>query len=283
MIAVGWNWRNSRSASCAPARWASTMPAPVEPGGFVVRLHSAAAPPAAMTLPRARIARPSSSRTPTQRRRRRTTGRRPWSPRGPDCGSSTASPARSRTTLRPVALPPACTTRRLPCRPRGRARGCRGGRRRSARRAPRACGPRGRVVDEDLGGRAPGQAAAGLLGVGEVVRRGVVDGERRGDAALRPVAGGLGQRRRGDERDGRALARRAQGGEEAGGAGADDGDVGSKAVRHGGVPYRRPAGRPVHASVVAGARHRRAPRARGAHPRDRRALESRDWLGWSRV
>ena len=51
--AVGWNWTNSRSASAAPAARASSRPEPNEPGGLVVRDHSAAAPPVARIVPRA--------------------------------------------------------------------------------------------------------------------------------------------------------------------------------------------------------------------------------------
>ena len=55
MTAVGWNCISSRSASAAPARWASSRPTPCEPGGLVVRAHSAAAPPVAMITARAEI------------------------------------------------------------------------------------------------------------------------------------------------------------------------------------------------------------------------------------
>ena len=51
--AVGWNCIISRSASAAPAAWASTIPAPTAPAGLVVRDHSAAAPPVASTTARA--------------------------------------------------------------------------------------------------------------------------------------------------------------------------------------------------------------------------------------
>ena len=51
--AVGWNWANSRSASAAPAARASSRPEPNDPGGLVVRDHSAAAPPVARIVPRA--------------------------------------------------------------------------------------------------------------------------------------------------------------------------------------------------------------------------------------
>ncbi len=62
--AVGWNWVNSRSASIAPAWRASSRPEPNEPGGLVVRDHSAAAPPVASSVALAWIVVPSSSATP---------------------------------------------------------------------------------------------------------------------------------------------------------------------------------------------------------------------------
>jgi len=64
--AVGWNWQNSRSARSAPASEASTGPAPIAPRGFVVRLHSAAAPPVARIVAVAASG-PSSAITPWQR------------------------------------------------------------------------------------------------------------------------------------------------------------------------------------------------------------------------
>ncbi len=65
---------------------------------------------------------------------------------------------------------------------------------------------RRRLLDQDLGRRAAHEVAAGEQRVLEVARRRVLDGQRRGGAALRPVGGGLGQRPGGDERDARALA-----------------------------------------------------------------------------
>ena len=67
VTAVGWNCMSSRSASAAPAPRASSRPMPSEPGGFVVRCHSAAEPPVARITARAWMARPSSQTTPTQR------------------------------------------------------------------------------------------------------------------------------------------------------------------------------------------------------------------------
>ncbi len=67
VTAVGWNWTNSMSATAAPAARASRMPMPSDPGGFVVRLQSAAAPPVARIVPRAWTATPFSQTTPTTR------------------------------------------------------------------------------------------------------------------------------------------------------------------------------------------------------------------------
>ena len=66
ITAVGWNCSSSRSASVAPAAWASSSPTPCEPGGLVVRDHSAAAPPVAEH----RGAAGDHGRRPRRRRRR---------------------------------------------------------------------------------------------------------------------------------------------------------------------------------------------------------------------
>ena len=109
------------SASAAPAACARVMPAPIAPRGFVVRSHSAAAPPVASSVARATTARLPvsgwSARTPMQR---------------PSSVQITPAVARSSTSIRssraaiadssrvmrrPVALPPAWTTRRTECPP----------------------------------------------------------------------------------------------------------------------------------------------------------------------
>ena len=46
---VGWNWKNSRSVTSAPARSAAAMPSPVATGGLVVCAYSSPAPPVAST------------------------------------------------------------------------------------------------------------------------------------------------------------------------------------------------------------------------------------------
>ena len=118
--AVGWNWVNSRSASIAPAWRPSSRPEPNEPGGFVVRDQSAAAPPVARIAARAVTSRPSSSRTPPSCRI--AAARWPSSTSMRSC--STTAAERARRMRRPVALPPAWMIRRRlwpPSRPRARS------------------------------------------------------------------------------------------------------------------------------------------------------------------
>ncbi len=142
-------------------------------------------------------------------------------------GSSAASAESWRTTRRPVALPPACTTRRTewpPSRPSARCP-----KRSASKRTPSACRSRtrsGASRTSDLGGRAPHQRAAGELGVAQVQLEAVVGGERGREAALRPVARGLRQRRGRDQHHVRALARGAQRRVQPGCARAHHGDVG---------------------------------------------------------
>ena len=106
-------------------------------------------------------------------------------------------------------------------RPRGRARARRGGRRRSARRAPRG---RARAPGDSAQSTRPRSRAAAPRPARRCPRGGssgrVVGGERGGDAALGPVAGGLGERRARHERHARALARGHERGVEPGRAGA---------------------------------------------------------------
>ena len=119
------------SASAAPAACASDMPAPIAPRGFVVRSHRAAAPPVASSGRRRHLAGRLVGG-------RRCSGRR--ASRSPAVARSSTSIRSSRAAIaestsrvirRPVALPPACTTRRTECRPRARARARRGGPRRT--------------------------------------------------------------------------------------------------------------------------------------------------------
>ena len=119
--AVGWNWVNSRSASIAPAWRASSRPEPNEPGGLVVRDHSAAAPPVARIVARAVRSRPSSSRTPPSLEDRR----RAVAFEHLDAAGARPPRAESaRRMRRPVALPPAWMIRRRlwpPSRPSARS------------------------------------------------------------------------------------------------------------------------------------------------------------------
>ena len=157
-------------------------------------------------------------------------------------------------------------------RPRGRARGCRSGRRRTRRRA--RCSARiisGASFVSTSAAERRTSAAAGALGVLEVQLRRVVDRERRGEPALRPVARGLRERRRADHGDARARVGGGQRRVQAGGAGADDRDVRVDPLggAHARVPY--PSVRPLilRHDVVAASRHRPAPRADRPHGGDR--------------
>ena len=238
ITAVGWNWSSSRSASDAPAAWASSRPNPCEPGGLVVRDHSAAAPPVPSTTARAATHAAVVADQATTAGAgfievggapsRSVHSARARAPSNTVIAGSAATSAESwRTTRRPVAEPPAWTTRLTECPPS----------RPSASRAEAVAveadaerlqipHPRGRLAHEDLGRRAPDERAPGALGVGEVQLEAVVVGKRRGEAALRPVAGRLGERRGRDQHDPRALARGAERRVEPGGARAHHHDVG---------------------------------------------------------
>ena len=203
VTAVGWNWTNSRSASAAPAARASSRPEPNEPGGLVVRDHSAAAPPVARIDgaggERAAVVESDAGDAAVvgaaARRRARP--------------SRTSMPGCSATSARQLAQDPpagraAARVRRrggASARPRARARGCRGGRRRSGRRAPRG---RGSARAPPRSGRSAAEARTSPRPASSVsceVRLGrVVDGERGREPALGPVGRGLGQRAGGDER-----------------------------------------------------------------------------------
>ncbi len=267
---------NSRSASCAPAARARIRPEPKLPGGFVVRDHSAAAPPVARIVARASIVSSDASRTPP-----------PFEEAGGALalrgssirGSSTAAAASVRRMRRPVALPPAWMIRRRlwpPSRPRARSpwrsasnwqpRSWRS-RTRSAASSVRTCAAARRVRPR------PAFSVSSRWICGRVVER-----ERGGGAALRPVGGGLGERAGAHQRHARAFARRGERGEQPGRAGADDDEVGSQGrsgyygVRDGGELTPRPlaAGRGRLRS-----RRARTSRAAGADPgpgsRDERA------------
>ena len=95
---------------------------------------------------------------------------------------------------------------------------------------------RRRLADEHLRGRAAHEVAAGGLGVGEMALEGVLDRERGGDPALRPVARGLRERGRRDERDRGAGGGGVQRGVQPGRTGSDDREV---AADHRFVGHRR--------------------------------------------
>ncbi len=227
MTAVGWNCSSSRSARSAPAWWASSRPTPCDPGGLVVRAHIAAAPPVLSTTARAATICPSSQISPAQRSPERHSARA----RAPSStvmrGSAATSADSWRTTRRPVALPPACTTRRTECPPSRPSASC--PERSASKRTPSACRSRtqsGASRTRISAAERLHEAAPGQLGVAQVQLGAVVGCERRGETALRPVAGRLRERRRGDEHDRRVLARCAKRRVEPGGACADDCYVG---------------------------------------------------------
>jgi len=81
------------------------------------------------------------------------------------------------------------------------------------------------LFDQYLDGARPAQAAAGGDGVGGVLGGRIARLERRGQAALGPVAGALRERLAGNEAYARPLLGGLQGGPEASRAATDDGDV----------------------------------------------------------
>ena len=161
-------------------------------------------------------------------------------------------------------------------RPRGRARARRGGRRRSATPSALEVAHRGRRLVAQHPHRARGaSAAAGGDRVVEVALGRVVVGERGGDPALGPVAGGLGERRARDEHHAGALARGDERGVEAGGAGADHRDVRARRRRcrlgvHA-ADYRTGIAPPLYFRHESSLEHDTgpAPRGPGPHPGDR--------------
>ena len=252
VTAVGWNCTSSRSASAAPARvrqqqadararragWSSATTAP-----RCRRSQGRRAARSARGRPR--------RRSPTQRPRRRPQRGGARLLQTSIRGCSTTSADSWRTTRRPVALPPAWTTRRRvwpPSRPSARLPLRSASKRTPIRSrsadapAPRRPAPRAALRDE---------AAAGALGVLRRCRAGESStAERGGQAALGPVARGLRERRGGDQRT-RAPSRAArQRRVQAGRAGADDDDLGRRAREawRACAGYRTRDGRPVRSS-----------------------------------
>ena len=146
--------------------------------------------------PDAAVARPRAGRAPGDPRARRS------------AGSSTTSAESWRRMRRPVALPPACATRRIPWPPSSpsASRPWRS----ASKRTPSASRSANRAGASSHSTRAADCAhepAAGGDRVAQVQLGRVVVGERGGEPALRPVGRGLGERPGGDQRDARALAR----------------------------------------------------------------------------
>ena len=161
----------------------------------------------------------------------------------------------SRVMRRPVAAPPAWTIRRArvaalqPEREVAAAIGVEGHAQRLELAHARRATPRRARARRSHGPRPrPGRERV----VRVQVRR-VALGERGGDPALGPEAGGLGQRRAAHERHARGQLRGHERGEQAGGAGADDGDVGAQ----------ERFGRGLHGAAV---RYRRACRSSSPTP-----------------
>ena len=177
--------------------------------------------------PRARPSRArrrARRRAPPVRREQRARG----GPRAPrSARARRRRPRAGAGSGRPVALPPACATRRAPWPPSSPS--ARWPWRSASKRTPsasrsreRAPAPRRTAPRRPSGARARARRRACPRGGSS---RRVVDGERGGQAALRPVGGRLGERPGGDQRDLRALARGGQRREEPGRAGADHDEI----------------------------------------------------------
>ena len=190
MELAGTRGPRARRRRRAPA----PRPIPSDPGGFVVRDQSAAAPPVASTV--------------AARQHRAAVLEDDADDSGPSGACSAAARAplehgdarmprrrgaeRSRTMRRPVALPPACDdpaprVAALEAERRGRRR------RSASKRTPSSSRSRTLSGASSTSTRAADgrtSAAPGDLGVAQVLVGRVVVGERGGQAALRPVAGG---------------------------------------------------------------------------------------------
>ena len=191
-----------------------------------------------MITARARTPRPSSQPRPTQRPSASSRLLARACSTISISGSCAASAESSRTTRRPVALPPECTTRRAnaalqPERERAAAVGV------EPHAQPLELADAIRCLGaEDRRGARADETAPGVLGVGLVQLRAVVRAERCRKPTLRPIARGLGERRGGDQRDARAGAGGAQRGEQTCRARTDDRELGLD--RGGGGHWRVP-------------------------------------------
>ena len=232
---------NSRSASAAPASAASTRPAPIAPRRVGVRCHSAAAPPVASTVAAAGIApavghdaRCSAPRPPRAGARSCARARR--SARAPVTSSDSArrhvpaGRAAAGVHDAPAGVPALERQQQLAARV-------------AVELDPallELAHPLRRLLAEDARGGGAGGTPACARACPPGARSGLSSRLERGrEAALRPVARGLGERRARHELHARATLRRDQRGVEAGRAGADDGDVDLPGaigcrVRHGG-------------------------------------------------
>ena len=139
---------------------------------------------------------------------------------------------------------------------------------------------RRRLLAQHLGGRAAHEPASGGDRVLQVQRGGVVHRQRRGEAALGPVGGGLRQRAGGDERDPRAGPGGRERREQARRPGADHDEIARRLLHGGygtGVPpwFRHDAGL---AHDIPG--HPERPARIVALEAE---MERHDWFGWERV
>ena len=260
---------------------------PSEPGGFVVRDHSAAAPPVARTTPRARTRGRPRRRRPTQRpsavqqrggaraledvdrsgaRRRARTG-------GGRRGGRSRCRRRGRRGAR--EWPPSRPSARLPWRSASKRTPSRS----RSRDVPR------RLAAQDGGGARADEPAAGALGVLAVLVGRVVDA--RAPRRCRPAPSSWRSARAGSRsraRRARPSARGGQRGVEAGArrrrrrrrrprCGARRSSAGTVPACRGSAPLRHPSSlRP---------RHRRAPRARRrGSRRSRRSSSAATGSGW---
>ena len=118
--AVGWNWQSSRSASSAPAAWASTDAGADRAPGVRRPLPQRRAA-AGGEHRRRRGDRPAVGDHARRSARRRSTARAPRPPRAPRSGRRRRPARRAAAVIaRPVSLPPAWTIRRAewpPSRP----------------------------------------------------------------------------------------------------------------------------------------------------------------------
>ena len=193
-----------------PAACASSRPMPCEPGR-VGRARPQRRRAAGAEHDRARGDRCARPRTTSRRQRPSPRSRHPQRPRAR--ALEHRYPRLLGRQRRQLRAPGAARWR---CRRRGRCAGpsarpprpsARRPKRSASKRTPSACRSRhalGRLAHEHLGGRAPDQPAPGALGVAQMQLGAVVRGQRGRQPALRPVAGGLRQRRRRDEHDTRA-------------------------------------------------------------------------------